>query len=64
MEPHKAYNYAAAGLPTVTLNTAHAPALGAFLNATRDREAFVEGVRSRGRGRPAFAPTRWRRPAR
>jgi hypothetical protein len=44
MEPHKAYNYAAAGLPTVTLNTAHAPALGAFLNATRDRDAFVEGV--------------------
>jgi len=46
MEPHKAYNYAAAGLPTVTLNTAHAPALGPFLNATRDREAFVEGVRT------------------
>ncbi len=46
MEPHKAYNYAAAGLPTVTLNTAHAPALGPFLNATRDREAFVEGVRA------------------
>jgi hypothetical protein len=46
MEPHKAYNYAAAGLPTVTLNTAHAPALGPFLNATRDRAAFVEGVRA------------------
>lgn len=44
MEPHKAYNYAAAGLRTVTLNTAHAPALGPFLTATRDREAFVEGV--------------------
>jgi hypothetical protein len=44
MEPHKAYNYAAAGLKTVTLNTAHAPALGPFLNATRDRTAFVEGV--------------------
>ncbi len=41
MEPHKAYNYAAAGLPTVTLNTAHAPALGPFLVATRDRDAFV-----------------------
>lgn len=46
MEPHKAYNYAAAGLKTVTLNTAHAPALGMFLNATRDRAAFVEGVRA------------------
>ncbi len=44
MEPHKAYNYAAAGLRTVTLNTAHAPALGPFLNATRDRQAFVQGV--------------------
>ena len=52
MEPHKAYNYAAAGLPTVTLNTAHAPALGPFLNATRDHDAFVEGVRAAiGRGR-------------
>jgi hypothetical protein len=50
MEPHKAYNYAAAGLPTVTLNTAHAPALGAFLNATRDAEAFVEGVRAAAAG--------------
>jgi hypothetical protein len=46
MEPHKAYNYAAAGLRTVTLNTSHAPALGPFLNATSDREAFVEGVRT------------------
>ena len=46
MEPHKAYNYAAAGLPTVTLNTAHAPALGPFLVATRDRAAFVDGVRA------------------
>ena len=52
MEPHKAYNYAAAGLPTVTLNTAHAPALGQFLTATRDREHFVTEVQaalSRGR---------------
>jgi glycosyltransferase involved in cell wall biosynthesis len=52
MEPHKAYNYAAAGLPTVTLNTAHAPALGQFLTATRDRERFVAEVQatlSRGR---------------
>jgi hypothetical protein len=52
MEPHKAYNYAAAGLPTVTLNTAHAPALEPFLQSTYDRRAFVEGVRraaSRGK---------------
>ena len=46
MEPHKAYNYAAAGLPIVTLNTAHAPALGEFLNATQDKRAFVDGVRA------------------
>jgi len=46
MEPHKAYNYAAAGLPTVTLNTAHAPSLGPFLVATRDQGAFVDGVRA------------------
>lgn len=46
MEPHKAYNYAAAGLPTVTLNTTHAPALGSFLNATSDRAGFIEGVRA------------------
>jgi hypothetical protein len=44
MEPHKAYNYAAAGLRTVTLHTAHAPALGDFLDATADRGAFVAGV--------------------
>ena len=55
MEPHKAYNYAAAGLPTVTLNTAHAPALGPFLEATSDRRSFVSGVQaalSRGRLSP------------
>ncbi len=46
MEPHKAYNYAAAGLPTVTLNTAHAPALGAFLEATSDRARFVAAVQA------------------
>ena len=59
MEPHKAYNYAAAGLPTVTLNTAHAPALGPFLNATRDHDAFVDGVRARDRPRtPVLRPAR------
>jgi hypothetical protein len=41
MEPHKAYNYAAAGLRTVTLHTEHAPALGAFLEATATTEDFV-----------------------
>jgi glycosyltransferase involved in cell wall biosynthesis len=44
MEPHKAYNYACAGLPTVTLNTEHAPALDGVLTATTDRAAFVEAV--------------------
>jgi hypothetical protein len=45
MEPHKAYNYAAAGLRTVTLHTTHAPALGSFLEATDDIESFVAAVR-------------------
>jgi hypothetical protein len=45
MEPHKAYNYAAAGLRTVTLHTTHAPALGSFLEATDDVESFVATVR-------------------
>jgi hypothetical protein len=44
MEPHKAYNYAAAGLPTVTLHTSTAPALGAFLESTDDLRAFVSAV--------------------
>ncbi|MHB1568495.1 MAG: glycosyltransferase [Solirubrobacteraceae bacterium] len=44
MEPHKAYNYAAAGLPTVTLNTAHAPALDDLLCATRSHAEFVAAV--------------------
>ena len=47
MEPHKAYNYAAAGLPTVTLNTAHAPALG----AVPERHAGPGSVRRGRRGR-------------
>ncbi|HEY4828022.1 MAG TPA: hypothetical protein VIH85_14705 [Solirubrobacteraceae bacterium] len=46
MEPHKAYNYAAAGLRTVTLHTTHAPALGSFLEATGDTDSFVAAVRS------------------
>jgi UDP-galactopyranose mutase len=50
MEPHKAYNYAAAGLPTVTLNTAHAPALGELLSATDDRGEFVQRVRAAAAG--------------
>jgi Glycosyl transferases group 1 len=46
MEPHKAYNYAAAGLPTVTLHTAHAPALDGMLTATSSIPEFVAGVRA------------------
>ena len=52
MEPHKAYNYAAAGLRTVTLHTTHAPALGSFLEATDDVDSFVattRGALERGR---------------
>jgi Glycosyl transferases group 1 len=45
MEPHKAYNYAAAGLRTVTLHTTHAPALGSLLEATDDATSFVATVR-------------------
>lgn len=56
MEPHKAYNYAAAGLPTVTLHTAHAPALDSLLVATRFREDFVaEVLRAAERGRLSTA---------
>jgi hypothetical protein len=46
MEPHKAYNYAAAGLPTVTLKTATAPVLGPFVQPTEDQDAFVDAVRA------------------
>jgi hypothetical protein len=45
MEPHKAYNYAAAGLRTVTLHTTHASALGSLLEATDDAASFVATVR-------------------
>ncbi|HEX8123452.1 MAG TPA: hypothetical protein VF549_19530 [Solirubrobacteraceae bacterium] len=44
MEPHKAYNYACAGLRTVTLNVAHAPALDGWLTRTSDVESFVAAV--------------------
>lgn len=46
MEPHKAYNYACAGLHTVTLNVAHAPALEGWLTQSADVPAFVEAVRA------------------
>ncbi len=41
MEPHKAYNYACAGLHTVTLNVAHAPALDGLIEQTLSVEDFV-----------------------
>ena len=44
MEPHKAYNYACAGLHTVTLNVAHAPALDGWLTQTADVADFVAAV--------------------
>ena len=44
MEPHKAYNYACAGLHTVTLNVAHAPALEGWLSQTSDVGDFVAAV--------------------
>ncbi len=44
MEPHKAYNYACAGLETVTLNVAHAPALDGLITSTSTAPAFVEAV--------------------
>ncbi|HEV2815257.1 MAG TPA: hypothetical protein VGW10_18520 [Solirubrobacteraceae bacterium] len=49
MEPHKAYNYACAGLHTVTLNVAHAPALDGFLTQTADVAEFVAAVHAAGR---------------
>ncbi|MDQ8047336.1 MAG: hypothetical protein AAGC46_20535, partial [Solirubrobacteraceae bacterium] len=44
MEPHKAYNYAAAGLRTVTLNTTTAPILGPVVDATTTSDGFVAAV--------------------
>ena len=56
MEPHKAYNYAAAGLPTVTLHTANAPALDELLTATATREEFTAAtLAATGRGRLSAA---------
>ena len=50
MEPHKAYNYAAAGLPTVTLHTEHAPALGELIDARETPEEFVTATLAAARG--------------
>lgn len=41
MEPHKAYNYACAGLRTVTIRTHTAPALSDFVVATESVDDFV-----------------------
>lgn len=41
MEPHKAYNYACAGLRTAALSIRHAPALGSFLEVADDQAGFV-----------------------
>lgn len=46
MEPHKAYNYAAAGLRTVTINTTTAPVLGPVVESTTTVPDFVAAVRS------------------
>jgi hypothetical protein len=52
MEPHKAYNYAAAGLRTVTIRTHTAPALGPVVETTESVEDFVAAVhRAIERGR-------------
>jgi glycosyltransferase involved in cell wall biosynthesis len=44
MEPHKAYNYAAAGLPTVALHAPHAPALDGLVSITRSVQEFADAV--------------------
>jgi hypothetical protein len=44
MEPHKAYNYAAAGLPTVALHAPYAPALDALVSITRSVPEFAAAV--------------------
>ncbi len=56
MEPHKAYNYAAAGLPTVTLHTAHALSLDGLVAATHSQEEFVAAV-SAALARGRLSPT-------
>jgi hypothetical protein len=44
MEPHKAYNYASAGLRTITIRTHTAPALDAFVTTTEDVPGFVDAA--------------------
>ena len=56
MEPHKAYNYAAAGLPTVTLHTGHPPSLDGLVAATHSQEEFVAAV-SAALARGRLSPT-------
>jgi hypothetical protein len=44
MEPHKAYNYAAAGMPTVALHAPSAPALDGLASITRSIDEFAGAV--------------------
>jgi hypothetical protein len=44
MEPHKAYNYAAAGMPTVALHAPYAPALNGLVAITRSVADFAGAV--------------------
>jgi hypothetical protein len=44
MEPHKVYNYAAAGLRSVVQHAPYPPALDAVVESADDRESFVAAV--------------------
>ena len=44
MEPHKAYNYAAAGIPTVALHAPCAPALDGLIASARSAPEFADAV--------------------
>lgn len=45
MEPHKVYNYAAAGLRSVVQHAPYPPALEEFVDSTSDHAAFVAAAR-------------------
>jgi hypothetical protein len=62
MEPHKAYNYAAARLPTVALHAACAPALDGLVMATSTVAEFVKAAgRATRAGRLSAAEVQYAR---
>jgi hypothetical protein len=62
MEPHKAYNYAAAGMPTVALHAPSAPALDGLVSITRSVDEFAGAVARAGQdGRLSSAEVEYAR---